>query len=664
MSNTSTIHIKTDFDCKVYDYGQEIGTTKADIFCNFEFRKGEHELTFVFVENESISQTITYKVEDADSDYKLFISIAEIIYNNGLILSNEKEFEEAFALFEIIAEKGDTRAQYQLGNFFFHGLGIEQNYQKAKDWYLKASEKGLIEAIEGLGEVYWREAGGPGDLLEPEPEELIKSFWLFYQAAIKGSPNAQYQLGFCYDFGYGITPDEAKAIGWYTKSAEKGHIKAQLTLGHRFSHNENYFEDVESIQDNAEARKWFQMAAEQNSAEACVALGYCYFNSKDNYSFKDAEFWFLKAISLGSIEALFSMGSLYFKAFIDEAEDEHSFENNHYFYVSMGWFRRAANNGHKNALFELGKCYQISNNDKEAYLCFQKASIQGIADAQFELGNCYRDGIGIEQDYDKALEWYEKAANSWNSIHLGRAKAQFELGNCYYLGHKQGWNTDVDIKKAFSWYLKAAEGGLKCAQYTIEVCYRKGIGVEKNARLANQWEERKDTNKRDPFDIDSYNIYDGGFSWESNPIVYEYLQELEKVLPNHPQKPILKLGQKALLQECKIEQTTIAPLTKYYLFFDTETTGIPRDFDAPTSDSWNWPRLVQLSWITTDEDCNILSENDYIIYPDGFTIPEEAVHLHGITTDIAKEKGKPLQEVIEKFMEDFNAASTIVGHNI
>ena len=103
---------------------------------------------------------------------------------------------------------------------------------------------------------------------------------------------------------------------------------------------------------------------------------------------------------------------------------------------------------------------------------------------------------------------------------------------------------------------------------------------------------------------------------------------------------------------------------RYYLFFDTETAGLPKNYHALTHWLSNWPRLVQLSWITTDEDCNVLSENDYIIYPEGFTIPEDAVRLHGITTEIAKEKGKPLKEVVDKFMEDFNAATTIVGHNI
>lgn len=79
MSNTSTIHIKTDFDCKVYDYGQELGTTKADTYFNIELRKGEHELSFVFTEDESISKTINYTVEDVDCDFRLIIEIAETI---------------------------------------------------------------------------------------------------------------------------------------------------------------------------------------------------------------------------------------------------------------------------------------------------------------------------------------------------------------------------------------------------------------------------------------------------------------------------------------------------------------------------------------------------------------------------------------------------------
>ena len=70
MSNTSTIHIKTDFDCEVYDYDEELGTTKADTYFNIELRKGEHELTFVYRDYDfcygsiCITKTINYGVID------------------------------------------------------------------------------------------------------------------------------------------------------------------------------------------------------------------------------------------------------------------------------------------------------------------------------------------------------------------------------------------------------------------------------------------------------------------------------------------------------------------------------------------------------------------------------------------------------------------------
>lgn len=66
----------------------------------------------------------------------------------------------------------------------------------------------------------------------------------------------------------------------------------------------------------------------------------------------------------------------------------------------------------------------------------------------------------------------------------------------------------------------------------------------------------------------------------------------------------------------------------------------------------------------TDDDCNIISKSDHVIYPDGFAIPSDAARLHGITTNIARVKGEPLEVVIDKFMDDFNKAETIVGHNI
>lgn len=101
-----------------------------------------------------------------------------------------------------------------------------------------------------------------------------------------------------------------------------------------------------------------------------------------------------------------------------------------------------------------------------------------------------------------------------------------------------------------------------------------------------------------------------------------------------------------------------------YLFFDTETTGVPRDYKAPASNTQNWPRLVQLAWIMTDEDGNRLSSGNNIIKPDGFVIPSDAVKVHGITTAKALQEGKPLRNVLESFMREAKQAKCIVGHNI
>ena len=103
---------------------------------------------------------------------------------------------------------------------------------------------------------------------------------------------------------------------------------------------------------------------------------------------------------------------------------------------------------------------------------------------------------------------------------------------------------------------------------------------------------------------------------------------------------------------------------KRYLFFDTETSGLPLSFKAPASDTSNWPRLVQLSWIIQDENGNPLSQEDYIIKPEGFTIPISASSIHGITTERALQEGTELDAVLQKFINEANKADIIVGHNV
>ena len=104
--------------------------------------------------------------------------------------------------------------------------------------------------------------------------------------------------------------------------------------------------------------------------------------------------------------------------------------------------------------------------------------------------------------------------------------------------------------------------------------------------------------------------------------------------------------------------------TPYYLFFDTETTGVPKDDSAPASNTKKWPRLVQLAWILTDKEGNTLSSSCNIIKPEGFTIPDDAAKIHGINTYKAMREGKLLRSVISDFLKAAEKARWLVGHNV
>ena len=101
-----------------------------------------------------------------------------------------------------------------------------------------------------------------------------------------------------------------------------------------------------------------------------------------------------------------------------------------------------------------------------------------------------------------------------------------------------------------------------------------------------------------------------------------------------------------------------------YVFFDTETTGLPRSWKAPVQQVNNWPRLVQIAWLVYDEVGTLLSEKQFIIKPNGFTIPKGASDVHGITTEDAIAKGVDLLGVLHAFNEDIANNQILVAHNM
>ena len=101
-----------------------------------------------------------------------------------------------------------------------------------------------------------------------------------------------------------------------------------------------------------------------------------------------------------------------------------------------------------------------------------------------------------------------------------------------------------------------------------------------------------------------------------------------------------------------------------YLIFDTETTGLPKSWNAPITDTDNWPRCIQIAWQLHDDMGNLLDRNDFLIQPDGFNIPYDAERIHGISTELAQEKGISLDEGLRLFNEALSKTTFIVGQNV
>ncbi|WP_339649228.1 DNA polymerase III subunit alpha [uncultured Salegentibacter sp.] len=101
-----------------------------------------------------------------------------------------------------------------------------------------------------------------------------------------------------------------------------------------------------------------------------------------------------------------------------------------------------------------------------------------------------------------------------------------------------------------------------------------------------------------------------------------------------------------------------------YLIFDTETTGLPKRWDAPLTDSDNWPRCIQIAWQLHDEMGRLVESQDYLVKPEGFNIPYDAEKVHGISTELAAEEGISLTEMLEKFQEALNKTKFVVGQNV
>ncbi|RGB35179.1 kinase-like domain-containing protein, partial [Rhizophagus diaphanus] len=365
-----------------------------------------------------------------------------------------------------------------LGLFYYYGIGVEEDDNKAFELFSEAAENNYSIAQIYLAKCY-------NDGYGTEENKNLSFKW--YQRAVENkSIVGQFYLGYCYEFNIGIkNTNENRYIEWYKKATNNGNTTAKLYLV-------NCYRLGKGIEKNeSKAFKYYEILAENGITDAQYQLGNCYYYGIGTEIDKYQAFnWYEKAANNGSIIAKCILEQNYKRISVKKNKNiEIKIHKTIYFeglrrigvnnFNGTGtkqnykkafyYFQKAAESGYKIAQYDLGSCYEdgkgVKKNNRKAFILYQKSAEQGFLDAQYKLGYCYNFGIGTEANETKAFEFYKIAARK---DHLD---AQYQLGYCYHFGI----GTEVDKTKAFELYKIVARKDHLDGQYQLGYCYNFGI---------------------------------------------------------------------------------------------------------------------------------------------------------------------------------------------
>lgn len=667
---TSIIHIKSEVECKVFLFDEEKGIATPGKYFNLEVRKGEQDLLFVSTENKNKLCFLFYHVDESDRDYILNIKESDFE-----LLSSE--IVDLLSL----AKTGKSSSQTQLAYRYYDGNGIKKDFKKAVYWFIKAAEQGDDAAQVRLGTCYVEGIG-----VERNYEQGL--YWI-KKAVDHDNAHAKYALGFCYSTGWGVEKDSVLAVKWYKKAAEQGFALAQNRLAWCYILGHGVAKDYD------EALKWLQKNPSQKDTRNIMLQASFYENrNSENYDLKEAFHLYYIAAQLGDANAAEKLKRVQDKILESEiistkvSKDDYDkcfYDEHNVFYGSNGECLIACYNLNVKDYSVKEGCRVIKDRAFSFNIGVDRCSIltnlnlpnsvSHIGDNAF-LGCGNLKSVVLQEGLvhigDSAFELCGDLSSlimPSSLVHLGqraffgcRNLTEIVISSCLKEIEKMTFGACHSLSSISfpDGITHIKEGAFTMCENLTNVILPKSLVYLGNKAFCHC---ENLASIFLPYSIDF--VGEDVFRWCKQlheikiPIGSRY--KFESLLTEDLHCLLVESNTPIIIQENAPKSSLKKP---YYLFFDTETTGIPKNYNAPASNTSNWPRLVQLGWILTDESGNEISLGNEIIKPEGFVIPADASRVHGITTEVALREGKPLKQVLQSFLKDAEGIKCFVGHNV
>ena len=363
-------------------------------------------------------------------------------------------------------------AYYTLGNFYYYGNEVEQNYEQAYEYFSLAGfpedEISMPFAVYNMAEML--EKGLVQDERLDKDYLYTKALSEFI-ASENNEPNdlIEYKIATMMLSGKGCKINEKAAEEYLLKSAVYGNTFAQTKLANLYIKSEN---------PELAGRAIFllQLAAETNNAMAQYQLGKIRIDEKSEYFNLDEGLELLKKSAEQDNEyAQYTLGTIYMNGEIVEQNTT----------IAIDYLNKSADQGNQFAQFQLGKIYYSEKfglkDIYQAMTYFHKSAEQGNQFAQYQLGVIYYKGDDIEQNEELALKYLELSAQQNNQF------AQYTLGIIYLKGEI----TETDINKSIEFFELSADQDNQFAQYQLGKLYYFGTeGIEKDIDKALEYLNR------------------------------------------------------------------------------------------------------------------------------------------------------------------------------